>query len=156
MNPKISSFLAIMIIFALVVFFGMTFWIMEKKIPTGSHGLIAQTSPESIAPEKKNNCQPKAYKGETKVHLFTDEAKKIRVTDNDLGLLPNFSDSEDFKFQNSIISIIDITKDLQNKLIVASEKKPIVVKITGYAITCKGFGIAALNYKQGIFKEYFN
>jgi len=158
MNKKISTQLALVIVFTLAIFFGFTFWIMNKGNNTQQSNVSSVVPDEKITQQPQpEKCQIKAYASKSaKVKLWMDENKSIHIADESLSMLPNYSDTKEFKNENAIVKIIDISSQVEKKLTASSAAKPAEVDITGYAKTCKGFALACLNYKDGIFGDYLD
>jgi len=154
MNKKISTEFALTVILILAIFFGITFWVIGKKIDIQeSYPFLTISEKKTVSQPEK--CQIKAYasKGK-KIKLWMDENKDINIANEYLKVLPNYSDTEEFKNENTIVKIVDTSSQLEKNLVASSLTKPIEVSISGYAKTCKGFALASINYKDGIFNDY--
>lgn len=104
-------------------------------------------------------CKPRAFAGEEKIKgWLVDEGqqKVLRVDDSDFKKLPLYTDSDDYKKRIEKIKIIDATPQIDKKLSASSSSKPQTVTIRGFAFPCKGFALASIEYKDGIFSEYLN
>lgn len=156
MNKKISSRLALFIILGLAIFFMLTFWIMGEKNNARKYYTAPVISIGKNIPQQQK-CLIKAYANKSaKIKIWMDGNKNIHVANESLNILPDYSNTAEFKKENSIIKIVDISSQTEKELAASSSAKPSEVTITGFARTCKGYALASLNYKDGIFKNYLN
>ncbi|MDR3582788.1 MAG: hypothetical protein P4L62_00290 [Candidatus Pacebacteria bacterium] len=147
MNKKVSSNLAIAIVLVVAMALGAYVWIQGNSVQSEDYPTanIAVAKNQNFSP-----CSAHTYQGEADVHVWQtqkDGDNIIEVAPADLAKLPTDKNTE---FQ-----LADITPDLQNKLTASSEKNPIEVTVTGFMTRCNNqAAVAALNYKDGVFKPF--
>jgi hypothetical protein len=160
MHKKISGRLAIEIIFLLSVLVG--------GYALFNSGIWSQNDFPQNAPSVKTNnaiatpadsCKTHAYQGEAKISgWYVNDGNEwlLVVSDEDMGKLPNYDGTEEYKLKNKKIKLIDVTSQTEKKLKLTSEKKPQIITITGYVMRCGGVPLASIEYKEGIFKKYMD
>ena len=157
MKKKIPSSIAILIILAIAIVLGASFWTIGKKLET-----TKMASNPKFSKSAEPACAAHAYSGEAKVRgWFADDKKSgkeriFQIIEEDIKLLPKYDGTDEFRKQNSQFKLVDVDLKAEKTLKNASEKKPATVTITGYMQPCDGMRLASLNYKDGIFRNYLN
>jgi hypothetical protein len=160
MHNKISGRLALEIIFLLSFLVG-SYAIIGSGIlwPSDNVQNVPSIKAENKAIASDNSCRTHAFEGEAKIHgWYVNEENDwiLVISDEDMKNLPNYDGSEEYKLKNKRIKLVDADSSIEKKLRATSEKKPMTIKITGYAIPCDGIPLATIDYKEGIFKKFMN
>jgi len=160
MHRKISGRLAIEVILLLSILVGGYALIGSGMLDSNS-GVknSAPTKAGKVADTADNSCKTHAYEGEAKIRgWYVNDGNDwlLVVSDEDMGKLPNYDGTEEYRLKNKKIKLVDVTSQIEKKLKLTSEKKPQTVTITGYVIRCGGVPLASIEYKEGIFKKYMD
>jgi hypothetical protein len=153
---------------------------MKKRIPTGIglaiifflaavvlfawknlYQSIAEIENDSIQTQifmtKNKECKPRAFTGEAKIkgwYVTEDSEKLFQVAKENIGQLPVTNGDPQYGEKDSKLKLVDITPEMEKKLVKSSEENPQSITIKGYALPCEGNrAFASLDYKDGIFKS---
>jgi hypothetical protein len=160
MHKKISSRLAIEIIFLFAVLLGgytlISSEIPEKDSVSKSAVIVKKNKTINVSDD---SCKIRAYEGEVRIHGWyasNESGWLFVVSDEDIKNLPNYDETEEYKLKNKKIRLVDATPQMEKKLKLTSEKKPQTITITGYVSRCEGIPLASIKYKDGIFRKFLN
>ena len=166
MNKKIASEFAIGVILLVSFVVGGIFWLKGfnegKDINMNSEApkkvsLPAESVSEVIAKADKETCKPHYYEGDEEVEgWFVSEEKDgivVAIKNSDISKLPATDVQIGNQGGNFNVKLIDPTDKIRLSIKASSEKKPVMVKVKGYAEICQQPPLISLQPATIAFKK---
>jgi hypothetical protein len=149
MNKTIPTKSALAIIFLLALIVSTYSMVRATSIDQEVSWAMPKSSMPQTLKKAQADCKDRAFEGTAEINVWPvikDEKTILEIPVSDMPQLPS-SDIKNFR-------LIDTTPALEKKIAASSEKKPVKIKISGFAILCNGMTLASLDYKEGIFRPY--
>jgi len=171
MNKKIASEFAIGIIIFVAVLVGGVIFLQSRQndsfgvsripMPETSGNPSAVASAQSSGTQNTDVCKAHYYEGSQQVHVWPvaqaasagDSSVVLNIQANDAKTLPIKDESAPTDGSSFTVKLVDASSAVKNKIVGATQEKPAVITIQGYAEVCTQPPLISLQPATVAFKK---